>query len=255
MGYNIKIDAFEGPMDLLLHLINRLEIDIYDIPMADITDQYLSYIHTMQHLELDVASEYLVMAATLLAIKSKTLLPKHEDELMMDEDGEIFEEDPRDELVEKLLEYKKYKNAAQEFKGMEEERSLIFTKPPSDLSVYVKEAENDKQELNISLYDMLGALQKLLRRQKIQKPLYTKVTKQEISIEKRMDEIMIELQSIKGKKSFFELFSIPVKEHIVITFMAVLELMKLNEIIVEQEDNFSDIMIAAKEGVEPVGSY
>ncbi|MET1179660.1 segregation/condensation protein A [Peribacillus simplex] len=255
MGYNIKIDAFEGPMDLLLHLINRLEIDIYDIPMADITDQYLSYIHTMQHLELDVASEYLVMAATLLAIKSKTLLPKHEDELMMDEDGEMFEEDPRDELVEKLLEYKKYKNAAEEFKGMEEERSLIFTKPPSDLSVYVKEAESDKQELNISLYDMLGALQKLLRRQKIQKPLYTKVTKQEISIEKRMDEIMIELQSIKGKKSFFELFSLPVKEHIVITFMAVLELMKLNEIIVEQEDNFSDIMIAAKEGVEPVGSY
>ncbi|MFE4811721.1 segregation/condensation protein A [Peribacillus simplex] len=255
MGYNIKIDAFEGPMDLLLHLINRLEIDIYDIPMADITDQYLSYIHTMQHLELDVASEYLVMAATLLAIKSKTLLPKHEDELMIDEDGEIFEEDPRDELVEKLLEYKKYKNAAEEFKGMEEERSLIFTKPPSDLSVYVKEAESDKQELNISLYDMLGALQKLLRRQKIQKPLYTKVTKQEISIEKRMDEIMIELQSIKGKKSFFELFALPVKEHIVITFMAVLELMKLNEIIVEQEDNFSDIMIAAKEGVEPVGSY
>ncbi|WP_144549701.1 segregation/condensation protein A [Peribacillus simplex] len=255
MGYNIKIDAFEGPMDLLLHLINRLEIDIYDIPMADITDQYLSYIHTMQHLELDVASEYLVMAATLLAIKSKTLLPKHEDELMIDEDGEIFEEDPRDELVEKLLEYKKYKNAAEEFKGMEEERSLIFTKPPSDLSVYVKEAESDKQELNISLYDMLGALQKLLRRQKIQKPLYTKVTKQEISIEKRMDEIMIELQSIKGKKSFFELFSLPVKEHIVITFMAVLELMKLNEIIVEQKDNFSDIMIAAKEGVEPVGSY
>lgn len=232
-----------------------MEIDIYDIPMADITDQYLSYIHTMQHLELDVASEYLVMAATLLAIKSKTLLPKHEDELMIDEDGEIFEEDPRDELVEKLLEYKKYKNAAEEFKGMEEERSLIFTKPPSDLSVYVKEAESDKQELNISLYDMLGALQKLLRRQKIQKPLYTKVTKQEISIEKRMDEIMIELQSIKGKKSFFELFSLPVKEHIVITFMAVLELMKLNEIIVEQEDNFSDIMIAAKEGVEPVGSY
>ncbi|MDR4925719.1 segregation/condensation protein A [Peribacillus sp. YIM B13472] len=255
MGYNIKIDAFEGPMDLLLHLINRLEIDIYDIPMADITDQYLSYIHTMQHLELDVASEYLVMAATLLAIKSKMLLPKHEDELMIDEDGEIFEEDPRDELVEKLLEYKKYKNAAEEFKGLEEERSLIFTKPPSDLSVYVKEAESDKQELNISLYDMLGALQKLLRRQKIQKPLYTKVTKQEISIEKRMDEIMIELQSIKGKKSFFELFSLPVKEHIVITFMAVLELMKLNEIIVEQEDNFSDIMIAAKEGVEPVGSY
>lgn len=255
MGYNIKIDAFEGPMDLLLHLINRLEIDIYDIPMADITEQYLGYIHTMQHLELDVASEYLVMAATLLAIKSKMLLPKHEDELLMDEDGELFEEDPRDELVEKLLEYKKYKSAAEEFKGLQEERNLMFTKPPSDLSEYVKETENELQDLNVSLYDMLGALQKLLRRKNIQKPLYTKVTKQEISIEKRMEEIMESLHSFKGKKSFFDLFPEPVKEHIVITFLAVLELMKLNEINIEQEDNFSEIMIVAKEGVEPVGSY
>src|SRR4051812_323235 len=145
MGYNIKIDAFEGPMDLLLHLINRLEIDIYDIPMAEITDQYLSYIHTMQHLELDIASEYLVMAATLLAIKSKMLLPKHEDESNLDENDESFDLDPRDELVEKLLEYKKYKQAALEFKTLEEERSLMFTKPPMDLSEYIKEAANEQQ--------------------------------------------------------------------------------------------------------------
>src|SRR4051794_34183429 len=111
MAYNIKIDAFEGPMDLLLHLINRLEIDIYDIPMAEITEQYLSYIHTMKHLELDVASEYLVMAASLLAIKSKMLVPKHEEERLYDEEGIEYEEDPRDELVEKLIEYKKYKIA------------------------------------------------------------------------------------------------------------------------------------------------
>ena len=116
--YNVKIDAFEGPLDLLLHLINRLEIDIYDIPMAAITEQYLIYIHTMKELELDIASEYLVMAATLLAIKSKMLLPKHEEEL--EEDFE-YEEDPRDDLVEKLIEYRKYKEAAQELKHLEED--------------------------------------------------------------------------------------------------------------------------------------
>ena len=254
MSYNIKIDAFEGPMDLLLHLINRLEIDIYDIPMAEITDQYLGYIHTMQHLELDIASEYLVMAATLLAIKSKMLLPKHEDEPILDENDEGYELDPRDELVEKLLEYKKYKQAASSFKSLEEERSLMFTKPPSDLSEYVKEAVVDHQNLDVSLYDMLGALQKLLRRQKLQKPLLTKVTKQEISIEKRMTEILYDLHSFKGRrKNFYELFSEPVKGHVIITFLALLELMKKNEVIVEQQNNFSEIWIAAKDGVDTVG--
>lgn len=253
MSYRIKIDAFEGPMDLLLHLINRLEIDIYDIPMAEITDQYLGYIHTMQHLELDIASEYLVMAATLLAIKSKMLLPKHEDEPIFDESDENAEVDPRDELVEKLLEYKKYKQAALEFKTLEEERSLMFTKPPIDLSEYIKEPEYEHQSLDVSLYDMLGALQKLLHRQKLQKPVYTKVTKQEISIEKRMADILLDLKSIQGRKTFYELFSEPVKEHVVITFLALLELLKQNEVTVEQSDNFSEIWIAAKEGVDPVG--
>src|SRR5690349_18972433 len=100
LHYNVKIDAFEGPLDLLLHLIHRLEIDIYDIPVAEITEQYLLYIHTMQELQLDVASEYLVMAATLLAIKSKMLLPKHEEDIL--DDGQIIqeEENPMDELVE-----------------------------------------------------------------------------------------------------------------------------------------------------------
>ncbi|RFU65589.1 segregation/condensation protein A [Peribacillus glennii] len=254
--YKIKIDAFEGPMDLLLHLINRLEIDIYDIPMAEITEQYVGYIHAMKELELDVASEYLVMAATLLAIKSKMLLPKHEEESHEDEgDGIGYEEDPRDELVEKLLEYRKFKNAANEFKVLEEERNLVFTKPPSDLSEFSQPGEVVRMDLNISLYDMLGAFQKLLRRQKLQKPLFTKVARQEMSIEKRMDEIVADLRVFGGRKTFYELFPIPDKEHIVVTFLAVLELMKLNEIFVDQEGNFSEIFVAAKDGVEAVGSY
>ena len=112
-SYSVKVDAFEGPLDLLLHLINQEELDIYDIPVARITDQYLHYIHTMNDLELDIASEYLVMAATLLAIKSKMLLPKESTELFEDEWSMDAEDDPRDELMYQLIEYRKYKEAAE----------------------------------------------------------------------------------------------------------------------------------------------
>ncbi|WNS77610.1 segregation/condensation protein A [Bacillus sp. DTU_2020_1000418_1_SI_GHA_SEK_038] len=243
MHYNVKIDAFEGPLDLLLHLIHRLEIDIYDIPVAEITEQYLLYIHTMQELQLDVASEYLVMAATLLAIKSKMLLPKHDEELFDDELSIQQEENPMDELVEKLIEYRKYKEVAVELKEMEQERGLMFTKPPSDLSDYVKEVQTEKTDLNVSLYDMLGAFQKLLRRQKLQKPVTTKISRQEIPIEKRMAEILDDLKGIKGRKSFNDLFTVSDREHIVVTFLAVLELIKRKEIHIEQEKNFSEIFL------------
>ncbi|GLB58051.1 segregation/condensation protein A [Cytobacillus sp. NCCP-133] len=246
--YNVKIDAFEGPLDLLLHLINRLEIDIYDIPVSKITEQYLLYIHTMKELQLDVASEYLVMAATLLAIKSKMLLPKHEEEELEDEFGMEVEEDPREELVERLIEYRKYKEAADELKEREQERSLMFTKPPADLSDYMKDIQPEKTELNVSLYDMLGALQKLLRRKKLQRPLSAKVARQEIPIEKRMSEIVEQLRNFNGKKSFNDLFPVPERDHIVITFLALLELIKRREISVEQDKNFSEIYVASMEG-------
>jgi segregation and condensation protein A len=255
MHYHVKIDTFEGPLDLLLHLINRLEIDIYDIPMSEITDQYLIYIKTMKVLHLDVASEYLVMAATLIAIKSKMLLPKHEEAIVEDEMEMNYEEDPRDELVERLIEYRKYKEAAEDLKNLEEERNLMFSKPPSDLSELSKNIQVEKVELNVSMYDMLGALQKLMRRKKLQKPLATKIARQEISIEKRMEEILIELKSFKGRKSFYELFPFPQKEHIVVSFLAILELMKRREIQIEQEQNFAEIFVMSLEGVELVGNY
>lgn len=255
MHYQVKIDTFEGPLDLLLHLINRLEIDIYDIPMSEITDQYLIYIKTMKELHLDVASEYLVMAATLLAIKSKMLLPKHEEVIVDDELEMGYEEDPRDELVERLIEYRKYKEAAEDLKGLEEERSLMFSKPPSDLSDLSKDIRVEKVELNVTIYDMLGALQKMMRRKKLQKPLATKIARQEISIEKRMEEILVELKNFKGRKSFYELFPFPQKEHIVVSFLAILELMKRREIQIEQEKNFAEIFVMSLEGVEMVGNY
>ncbi|WP_409270520.1 segregation/condensation protein A [Neobacillus sp. SCS-31] len=257
MHYNVKLDTFEGPLDLLLHLINTLEIDIYDIPVAQITEQYLLYIHTMKELKLDLASEYLVMAATLLAIKSKMLLPKQEEELFDEGLENGFEEDPRNELVERLIEYKKFKEAALDLKGFEEERSLIYTKAPSDLSEFQKEAITQRALApSVSLYDMLAAFQKLMRRKRLQKPLATKIARQEISIEKRMDDILALLSGKAGAIDFYDLFPSPEKEYIVVTFLAVLELMKRNEIIAEQAENFGGIqIIPARKGAAAVGYY
>ena len=237
MSYKIKIDAFEGPLDLLLHLINRLEIDIYDIPVAEITEQYVAYIHTMKELELDVASEYLVMAATLLAIKSKMLLPKHEDEWDEEEEEFLYEEDPRDELVMQLLEYKKYKEAAGEFKNLEAERALIFTKPPIDLSPYSTETSAEKADLDVNIYDMLGAFQKLMRRKKLQRPLQTRITRQEVSIEKRIGELRDTLRRRRKKVLFSSLFADDNKEQLVVTFLAILELCKTNSVTLEDDNS------------------
>jgi segregation and condensation protein A len=161
--------------------------------------------------------------------------------------------DPRDNLVEQLVVYRKYKEAAQQLKHLEMDRGQMFTKPPSDLTELITENQLEKQEIEVSLYDMIGALNKLLRRKKLQKPLSTKIARQEISIETRMEEITKELNSIQGRKSFYSLFPYQDKEHIVITFLAVLELMKRNEIFVDQEGNFEEIYVARK-GASVVGN-
>ncbi len=247
MQYSVKLDAFEGPLDLLLHLINRYEVDIYNIPMAELTEQYLLYIYAMQELKLDDASEYLVMAATLIEIKSKMLLPKHEEELFDNELDFDLEEDPREELMKRLIEYRKYKEAAEDFKQLEENRGQMFTRAPSDLSEFSSKTP-EKVELDVNLYDMLGAFQKLLRRKKLQRPMLTKITRQEIPIDVRMEQILNELVSLKlnERKNFIDLFPYEDKEHIVVTFLALLELMKKNIISIQQENNFSEIFLLLK---------
>lgn len=243
MQYSVKLDAFEGPLDLLLHLINRYEIDIYDIPVSQITEQYLLYLHTMKELQLDVASEFLVMAATLLAIKSKMLLPKKEEEVDM-ELPEDYEEDPREELVNRLIEYKKFKEAAIVLKEKEYERSQIFSKSPTNIDAYIDEKEEEREiSVDITLYDMLGALQKLMKRKKAQQPVQTTVTRQEVSIEQKMNEIIQDLTNFNGRKSFFDLFEDADRGNIVVTFLAILELMKTKRVFVEQESNFENIFI------------
>ncbi|MDM5316049.1 segregation/condensation protein A [Fictibacillus sp. b24] len=246
MQYSVKLDGFEGPLDLLLHLIQTYEVDIYDIPVAIITEQYLQYIHTMKELKLDVASEFLVMAATLLAIKSKMLLPKHEEELFENQMELEMEEDPRDELVRRLVEYRKYKHAADELKERESARSLVYTRQPLDLSQFEKE-ETAKQVTNVTLYDMLQAMQKVFQEKVTRAPRQTTIERQEIPIETRMEQIKSSLVSVGGRKKFTELFDKSTKEHVVVTFLAILELMKVKTINCEQQDHFSEIYITMLE--------
>jgi segregation and condensation protein A len=248
--YSVRLDAFEGPLDLLLHLINQAEVDIYDIPMTKITEQYLEYIHTMRELELDIASEYLVMAATLIAIKSKMLLPKPKEELF-DEEYVLDEEDPRQELAYRLIQYRKYKEAAKELQDMETERTFIHTKLPVNLEIFFPQEERkDVTIKGITVLDMLGAYKKMLKRRKLQEPIEKTVKSQEYSIDVRMSEVIDELTNSTGVRTFSSLFSKYEKSYIVITFLAILELMKMNEIQCVQETNFSDIMIFLKrEGV------
>ncbi|ETP69667.1 segregation and condensation protein A [Planococcus glaciei CHR43] len=245
MSYEVKVEAFEGPLDLLLHLIHRLEIDIYDIPVSQITTQYMEHIRALQVLELNEASEYLVMAATLLAIKSKMLLPVHEGDLE-DIEYEFDEQDPRDELVNRLVEYRKYKEASVKLKELESNRSAIFTKAPMDLSGLQPASADDNLDLEVNAYDMLGAFQKLLRRKQLKAPLSARVARQEVSIKDQMTSIVNRLKAAKGRTPFTELFPSNDKAVLVVSFLSVLELMKRQVIQVEQEKNFTDLMVELK---------
>ena len=245
MSYEVKLDAFSGPLDLLLHLINRLEIDIYDIPMAELTEQYIDHIHAMQTLELNEASEYLVMAATLLAIKSRTLIPINEGEIDIEE-FDVDEVDPREELVARLIEYKKYKEAATQLQELESERGQVFTKAPADLSEFIPEEQMTMFDTNVNVYDMLSAFQKLMRRKQLKKPLATRIARQEISVKDQMRSVVNVLKQAGGKMMFSQLFKYEDKSMLVLTFLTLLELMKRQVVFVEQENNFDDLSVLLK---------
>lgn len=240
MAYEVKVEAFEGPLDLLLHLINRLEIDIYDIKMTEITSQYMEHVHAMQVLELNEASEYLVMAATLLSIKSKMLLPVVTVDLDLDSDYDDY--DPRDELVTRLLEYKRFKEAAQELKEREQTHSQHFSKLPAVFETQEIEVA-EVLEQQYEAYDLLGAFQKMLKRKQLQAPLSTRIAKTEISIKAQMQEVVSKLQAAHGKMVFEELFDTNERSVLVATFLSVLELMKRQLVLVHQIENFKNLEI------------
>jgi segregation and condensation protein A len=244
MGVDIKLDTFEGPLDLLLHLIDRAEVDIYDIPVVEITEQYMNHLYIMQELQLDVASEFLVMAATLLAIKSKMLLPRREEAMFDDWEMDSYEEegDPREELVHRLLEYKKYKKLAETFREREKEQSRVYTRPAEDLSQFVPEEENPIS--NVTIYDLVDALQKALKRVN-RKERTVKVERDEISLKDRIQEIE-ELLSVAGGTMYFsQLFEKKEsKIEIVTTFLALLEMMKKRTVFCRQDGLFEEIVVS-----------
>ena len=238
MTYNFQINDFEGPLDLLLHLVKESKMDIYEINIHDIINQYLEFIHNLEDQNIDIASEYLVMAAELIHLKSKLLVNRKDDEEETDEFSINSEEDLRN----KIAEYEKYKQITADFKELEEKRSEVYTKLPESLNEYLDHSFI-KGELDIS--ELFNAYQQFLEREKLAKPLNTKITRREMSVEDRIKDIR-HLLDKKRRVNFLELFTEVTKENVIVTFLSILEMTKNEEITLSQEDNFSPIMIERK---------
>ena len=235
----ILLDNFEGPMDLLLHLVKQTKLDIYEVNISKIIEQYLDYINKMKELNIDIASEYLVMAADLIHIKSKKLI--NDDEEIEDEEINITSEE---DLKNKLIEYQKYKNISETFKELEENRQYYYTKLPESLSEYKE--EDTKLSSDISLNELIEAFLKFKEREKFLKPLSTSVTKKELSVSKRISYIRNKLKLTK-QINFFDLFDDYSKDYVIVTFLSILDMSKNNEIEIIQEHNFENILIKAGE--------
>lgn len=231
---NVEVNNFNGPLDLLLHLIRSNKMDIYDIDIELITKEYIDYINNNKNLTIDACSEYLVMASELIHLKSKLLL--HRDDEDNDDEYEINTED---ELRERLLEYQKIKDMAGDFRVLEEKRSYVYTKLPSNLSEFRNET---KLSTNITLNDLLNAFEEFLKRQKLQEPKTTTVTKKEISLESRCIMIRSIIKE-RGKINFLDLFDDISKPYVIVTFLSILDLSKKREIVITQDKNFGDIYL------------
>lgn len=240
MIYEVKLDAFEGPLDLLLHLIKKYEIDIYDISMKHLTEQYFHYINSMTALDINVQGEYLVMASELLRIKSRMLLPDHSVE------EEV--EDPRESLVHQLLEYQNYKYYAALLEEKREDRSRMFVKSPNDLSPF---EQVDDQPMELSIVDLMAAYQKAKDRVKLKPVPVLQVEREHYSIQ----QAEMDIQSVMKKKencSFTDLLTFNETRHRLVTlFMALLEMAKNQYLIIEQQHTFDDITLRRGELWKP----
>jgi segregation and condensation protein A len=231
----IQLPAFEGPLDLLLYLIRRNRIDIHDIPIAPITRQYMEYLDLMRELNLDVAGEFMVMAATLIHIKSKLLVPVNPTEA---EGGEETAEDPREELVRRLLEFQRYKEAAGVLHQQAQIRAATWTRPASAVPVLDDAGE---ELLEAGLYDLIGAFKELLERRKTL--LAHEVAGEGKSVEERMEELLAQIREGESLE-FLELFAAQQsKADMIATFLALLELIRLKIVKVYQRGLFGAIRV------------
>ena len=243
MGIPVKLPVFEGPLDLLLHLIEKNKIDIYDIPIVETTDQYMDYIRQMEREDLNIVSEFMVMAATLIDIKCRMLLPKE-----VNEEGE--EEDPREELVQQLLEYKMYKYMSYELRDrMADASRSVYKKATLPREVLEYEEPVDIRELlgDLTLEKLNEIYQSILRRQEDKidpiRSRFGQIEKEEVSLSDKMEE----LESYAAEHRHFSFRNLLERQHsrmqVIVTFLAVLELMKTGKITVSQEYLFDDIQI------------
>lgn len=245
MGIPVKLEVFEGPLDLLLHLIDKNKVDIYDIPIVEITNQYMDYIREMQKKDLNVMSEFLLMAATLLDIKCRMLLP-----VEVNEEGE--EEDPRQELVEQLLQYKMYKYMSYELRDRQMDGELVLYKDetlPDEVKEYQAPVDLDELLEGLSLAKLNDIFQEVMKRQNDKldpvRSTFGKIEKEEVTVEEKMDYLNTYIASHK-KFSFRDLLvKQKSKLQTVVTFLAILELMKIGSIRVEQEKFGDDMMITS----------
>ena len=244
MKIDVKLEAFEGPLDLLLHLIEKNKVNIYDIPIVEITNQYMEYIQEMERsTSMESMSEFLVMAATLLKIKSRMLLPKEEKE---------EEEDPREELVQRLVEYKMCRYAAGELKDMSVDAEKVFYKPetiPKEIREYEEPIRPSEIVGDVTLEKLNQVFQMVMRRKKDRedpvRSRFGKIEKEKYKVEDRMRDIRRQIQGLR-RINFRTLLDIqPTKEMVIVTFLAVLELMKVGQVTVSQKSNFGEIYMDA----------
>lgn len=241
MHFSVTIDQFDGPLDLMYHLIKENKLDLFDLDMDVLCDQYLMYLNQMEEMHLDIASEFLSELAGLLEYKSKKLLPK--EKVVIEEE---YEEDTRDKLVKRLLEYQRYKEVTEELKPLFEQRALSYTKPMSNEATKWMHVVKE-EELSGNPYDLMKAMHKVIRRMVLATPLETKVTVKEMSVEERTEQIQRRLSNFKGKMSFKELCSDCINRHMVIvTFMSILDMIKFQEISYTIDD-FEEIWIVKGE--------
>ncbi len=235
-AYKVKLESFEGPLDLLLYLIRKNEVNIYDIPIAAITEQYLSFIMLMEELNLDVAGEFLVMAATLIHIKSKMLLPRPETA----QDSFLEEEDPRDELVRRLLEHQKFKQAAEVLHDREQARSAQFTRPDSRVADAV--SDEYEPELEVDLFSLLAAFRGVLTRASRRSRMV--LPPERISIEERIQQLLGRLSETQacGFEDLFE-DGDGSRGFMIVTFLAMLEMIRLKLIRVFQSGSLGAIRV------------
>jgi segregation and condensation protein A len=235
-GITIRLEAFEGPLDLLLHLIKTEEIDIWNIPIAHITEQYLEYLAIMRDLNINVAGEWLMMAATLIYIKSRMLVPQEP----KDANAEEQQEDPRNELVYQLLEHQKFKNAAEMLYTREEVENAVWNKPPVDVM------EDGNEVVAVTLFDLLRAFREVVQR--FEENRVMEVDQEDVTIEQKLADIRARFL-VHEKLTFSSFFTeARSKRHLIVTFLALLEMVRLREVTLYQKKAFDEIQITKWKG-------